>query len=112
MRYRGALQERRLDESSKAKLYALGQMALNRWAKSVGLQLFGEAYSPVQQYLADFRAVQALLHATTLDPRRTSNMVGQHTFRSTSQAAMPQPIPPPTGVMETGRLNPSTKLTS
>lgn len=102
----------RLVESSKAKLQAFGHIALKRCEKSVGLQVFGLAQFPVQQYLADCIAKQALLQPTTFPPLLTSNAEGQHTFKSTSQDATPHPIPPPTGFIETGKLNPSTKLTS
>ena len=87
-------------------------MALNKWANRVGLQVFGFAYCPVQQYLADCIAKQALLQPTTLLPLLTSSVEGQQMFTSTSQDATPHPTPPPTGFIDTGKLNPSTRLTS
>jgi hypothetical protein len=67
----------------------------------------------VQQYLADCIAKQALLQTTTFPFLLTSSADGQQTFKSTSQEAIPQPIPPPIGFIETGKLKPSTtKLTS
>lgn len=112
MTYREALHLLRLVESSKAQLQAFGQMALKRLAKRVGLQVLGLEQLPVQQYLADCMAKQALLQPTTLPFFFTSKADGQQMFKSTSQEARPHPIPPPTGAMETGKLNPSTKLTS
>ncbi|KAG9147887.1 hypothetical protein Leryth_003485 [Lithospermum erythrorhizon] len=89
MTYRDALHLLRLDESS------------NALANSVGLQVFGFAYCPVQQDLADCIAKQALLQPTTLSPLLTSSADGQQTLRSTSHEATPQPTPPPTGFIET-----------
>ncbi|KAL0555586.1 hypothetical protein IC582_009536 [Cucumis melo] len=57
-------------------------------------------------------AKQALLHPTTFPFFFTSNLDGQKMFTSISQDAMPQPIPPPIGFIERGKLKPSTKLTS
>jgi hypothetical protein len=48
----------------------------------------------VQQYLADCIAKQALLQTTTFPFLLTSSADGQQTFKSTSQEAIPQPIPP------------------
>ncbi|PIA60415.1 hypothetical protein AQUCO_00300130v1 [Aquilegia coerulea] len=78
----------------------------------VGLHVLGLAKSPVQQYLADCMAKQALLHPTTFPPFFTSNAEGQQMFKSISHPAIPHPTPPPIGPIETGRLKPSTKLTS
>jgi hypothetical protein len=48
----------------------------------------------VQQYLADCIAKQALLQPTTFPFLLTSSADGQQTCKSTSQEAIPQPIPP------------------
>jgi len=87
-------------------------MALKRCAKIVGLQLFGFANTPVQQYLSVLAAKQALLQATTFPCLFISKADGQQTFKLASQAATPHPTPPPIGTIDTGKLNPSTKLTS
>ncbi|RWW58997.1 hypothetical protein BHE74_00034099 [Ensete ventricosum] len=90
-------------------------MDLKRWERRVGWQLVGDPYLPMQQYPSAFSAKHALLHPTTRRPLRTSNSAGQQAVTSASHPATPHPIPPPpppTGAMVTGRLNPSTRLTS
>jgi hypothetical protein len=60
-------------------------MALKRWLYTVGLQLFGLANSPVQQYLSDFAAKQALLHPThqPVETQRLSQCITSNILNST-----------------------------
>lgn len=81
-------------------------MALKRWANSVGLHVLGSEYSPVQQYFADCIAKHALLQPITFPPILTSKADGQHMLRSTWHSAIPHPIPPPTGFIDTGGFPP------
>lgn len=89
---------------------------MNTSEYELGLHVAGELYSPLQQYSGLPYASHALLQATT--PPSDSLLVtrrsdGHEPFKSTTHPVAVQFWPePPFGVTRTGRLYPSTRLTS
>lgn len=95
--------------SSYAQLYASGHDFLNNSEYNVGLQLFGEEYSPIQQNIWFSNLSHGLLHPTTTSPWEfdvTLNSHGHTPFKSTSHPVELQ-LPPitPCGTTSNGRLN-------
>ena len=79
----------------------------------MGGHVSGLSYAPVQQYCGSLKAIHALLQAITLpsDPF-TCSSAGQAAFTLAGQLeALHSPVPPCVAT-ETGKLNPSTRLTS